>query len=207
MQETWVQSLSQEDSPEKEMVNHSSIRAWEIAWTEEPGSYSSQENKSWIQISNWNTITTTALTAVFPSYYFFDGNGALQDRAPESLELSSVTRPSIFLIKFLCLLNIVLVGLQFSQSSRSVMSDSLRPHESQHTRPPCPSPTPRVHSNSCPSCLWCHPAISSSVVPLSSCPQSLPASESFPVTQLIAWGGQSTGLSALASVLSKNTQD
>ena len=91
--------------------------------------------------------------------------------------------------------------------SRSVVSDSLWPHESQHARPPCPSPTPRVHSNSRPSSRWCHPAISSSVVPFSSCPQSLPASESFPMSQLFAWGGQSTGVSALASFLPKNTQD
>ena len=75
------------------------------------------------------------------------------------------------------------------QFSRSVMSDSLRPHESQHARPPCPSPTPGVHSDSHPSSLWCHPAISSSVVPFSSCPQPLPASESFPMSQLFAWGG------------------
>ena len=87
------------------------------------------------------------------------------------------------------------------------MSDSLRPHELQHARPPCPSPTPRVYSNSCPSSRWCHPAISSSVVPFSSCPQSLPASESFPMSQLFAWGSQSIGVSALASVLPKNTQD
>ena len=69
------------------------------------------------------------------------------------------------------------------------MSDSLRPHESQHAKPPCPSPTPRVHSNSCPSSRWCHPTISSSVVPFSSCPQSLPASESFPMSQLFVWSG------------------
>ena len=81
------------------------------------------------------------------------------------------------------------------------MSNSLWPHESQHARPPCPSPTPRVHSDSCPSSQWCHPAISSSVVPFSSCPQSLPASESFPMSQLFAWGGQSTGVSASASFL------
>ena len=86
------------------------------------------------------------------------------------------------------------------------MSDSLRPHESQHTRPPCPSPTPRVHSNSHPSSRWCHPAISSSVVPFSSCPQSLPASGSFPMSQLFAWDGQSTGVSALASFLPKKSQ-
>ena len=93
------------------------------------------------------------------------------------------------------------------QFSHSVMSDSLRPHELQHARPPCPSPTPGVHSNSCPSSRWCHPAISSSVVPFSSWPQSLPASESFPMSQLFAWGGQSIGVSASATVLPKNTQD
>ena len=86
------------------------------------------------------------------------------------------------------------------------MFDSLQPHESQHARPPCPSPTPRVHSDSRPSRRWCHPAISSSVVPFSSCPQSLPASESFPMSQLFAWGGQSDGVSALASVLPKKSQ-
>ena len=91
------------------------------------------------------------------------------------------------------------------QISRSVMSDSLRPHESQHTRPPCPSPTPRIHADSCPSSQWCHPAISSSVVPFSSCPQSLPASESFPMSQLFSWGGQSPGVSALASFLPKKS--
>ena len=93
------------------------------------------------------------------------------------------------------------------QFSRTVMSDSLRPHEQQHTRPPCPSPTPRVHAGSRSSSQWCHPAISSSVVPFSSCFQSLPASESFLMSQLFAWGGQSTGVSALSSFLPKNTQD
>ena len=95
---------------------------------------------------------------------------------------------------------------QRDQISHSVVSDYLWPHESQHARPPCPSPSPGVHSNSCPSSWWCHSAISSSVVPFSSCPQSLPASESFPVSQLITWGGQSTGVSALASVLPTNTK-
>ena len=92
------------------------------------------------------------------------------------------------------------------QFSCSVVSDSLRPHESQHARPPCPSPTPGVHSDSCLSSQWCHPAISSSVVPFSSCPQSLPASESFPMSQLFEWGGQSTGVPALASFLPKRSQ-
>ena len=96
---------------------------------------------------------------------------------------------------------------QFSSVQSLVVSDSLRTHELQHTRPPCPSPTPRVHSNSRPSSRWCHPAILSSVVPFFSCPQSLPASESFPMSQLFAWGGQSATVSALVSFLPKNTQD
>ena len=101
-----------------------------------------------------------------------------------------------------------IASTQFSsvQFSLSVVSDSLRPYESQHARTPCPSPTPGVHSDSRPSSPWCHPAISSSVVPFSSCPQSLPASESFPISQLFTWGGQSTGVSALASFLPMNTQ-
>ena len=92
------------------------------------------------------------------------------------------------------------------QFSYLVVSDSLRLHELQHTRPPCPSPTPGVQSDSHPSSQWCHPAISSSVVPFSSCPQSLPASESFPMSQLFTWGGQSTGVSALTSFLPKKSQ-
>ena len=101
---------------------------------------------------------------------------------------------------------ILLQTYQSVQFSRSVMSNSSRPHESQHTRPPCPSPTPGDHWDSRPSSQWCHPAISSSGIPFSSCPQSLPASESFPMSQLFAWGGQSTGVSASASFLPKNTQ-
>ena len=93
------------------------------------------------------------------------------------------------------------------QFSRSVVSDSLRPHEPQHARPPCPSPIPRVPPNPCPSSWWCHPAISSSVVPFSSCPQSFPASGSFPMSQLFTTGGQSIGVSASASVPPMNSQD
>ena len=91
--------------------------------------------------------------------------------------------------------------------SCSVVSDFLWPHELQHARSPCPSPTLGVHPDSCASSRWCHPAISSSVVPFSSCPQSLPASGSFPMSQLFAWGGKSTGVSASASVFPMNTQD
>ena len=93
------------------------------------------------------------------------------------------------------------------QFSCSVVSYYLQPHESQHARPPCLSPTPGVCPNSCPWSRWCHPAISSSVIPFSSCPQSLPESGSFPVSQLVAWGGQSIGVSASTSVLPMNTQD
>ena len=98
------------------------------------------------------------------------------------------------------------MNTQSVQFSRSVVSDSLRPHESQHARPPCPSPTPGVHSDSHPPSQWCHPAISSFVVPFSSCPQSFPASGCFPISQLFTSGGQSIGASASASVLPMNIQ-
>ena len=102
------------------------------------------------------------------------------------------------------ILHFTLSSVQFS---RSVMSDSLRTHELQHTRPPCPSPTPRVYPNPCPSSQWCHPTTSSSVVPFSSCPQTFPASGSFPKSQLFTSGGQNIGVSASTSVLPMNTQD
>ena len=115
----------------------------------------------------------------------------------------------VFSNEIICTNIFISENAQFSsvQFSRSVMSDSLRPHQLQHARPPCPSPTPGIHPDSCASSRWCHPAISSSVIPFSSCPQSLPASESFPMSQLLAWGGRSIGVSTLASVLPKNTQD
>ena len=97
--------------------------------------------------------------------------------------------------------------ITITQFSRSVVSDSLQPHEPQHGRPSCPSSAPGVYSNSCPLSWWCHPTISSSVVPFSSCLQSFPASGSFQMSQLFAWGGQSIGVSASASVLPMNTQD
>ena len=101
----------------------------------------------------------------------------------------------------------VLARFSSVQFSRSVVSNSLQPHEPQYTRPPCPSPTLRVHPNPCPLSQWCYPTISSSVVPSSSCPQSFPASGSFQMSQLFASGGQSTGVSASTSVLPMNTQD
>ena len=96
-------------------------------------------------------------------------------------------------------------SVHFSSVAQSCLT--LQPYELQHARPPCPSPTPGVHANSRPLSQWCHPAISSSVIPFSSCPQFSPGSESFPMSQLFTWGGQSIGVSALASVLPKNTQD
>ena len=96
----------------------------------------------------------------------------------------------------------LLSSVQFNQSCQTLWC-----HELQHTRPPCPSPTPKVYSNSCPFSQQCHPAILSSVVPFSSCPQSVPASGSFPISQHFSWGGQSIGVSASASVLPMNTQD
>ena len=119
----------------------------------------------------------------------------------------------IFFYPFFCYLScfqsLAMSSVQFSsvQFSRSVVSDSLQSHKSQHARPPYSSLSPGVHSDSRPSSPWCHPAISSSVVPFSSCPQSFPASESFPMSQLFTWGGQSTGVSALASVLPVKTWD
>ena len=110
---------------------------------------------------------------------------------PESLQIRVIRKRTFYSVQFSC----------------SGMSDSLRPHELQHARPPCPIQTPGVHPNSCASSRWCHPAISSSVVPFCSCPQSLPKSESFPMSQLFAWGGQRIEVSASASVLPMNAQD
>ena len=115
----------------------------------------------------------------------------------------------IWIVFTFCLLSTVLyiyiyINVQFSHS---VVSDSLQPHESQHTRPPCPSPTAGVYPNPCPLSWWCHPTISPSVIPFSSCPQSFAASESFPVSQLFESGGQSIGVSASTSFLPMNTQD
>ena len=117
--------------------------------------------------------------------------------------LQNREEPKVLWTLYHLLHNTVHSSVQFS---RTVESDSLRPHESKHARPPCPSPTPGVHSDSRPSSQWYHPAISSSVIPFSSCPQSLPASESFGMSQLFTWGGQRTGVSALASFLPKKSQ-
>ena len=108
---------------------------------------------------------------------------------------------------YICVYVCACIHFSSVQFSRSVMSNSLRPHELQHARPPCPSPAPRVHSNPRPSSQWCHPTISSSIIPFSSYPQSYPASGSFQMSQLFTSGGQSIGVSASASVLPMNIQD
>ena len=172
------------------MFNSTSRKCRQVTW-----GVSSQKEHSWT--SSWD-------------------NGAVvrEVRGIFTISVASEIKFSQLLIKLIVPLllysqrNLVPMSVQFSsvQFSRSVMSDSWWPHESQHARPPCPSPSPGVHSDSHPSSPWCYPAISSSVIPFSSCPQSLPASESFPMSQLFAWGGQSTGVSALASFLPKKSK-
>ena len=145
------------------------------------------------------------LPSIFPSIRVFPNESTLLLRWPKCWSSASVLPMNIQSWFPLRLTH--LISCSSVHFSRSVMSDPLWPHESQHARPPCPSPTPGVYSKSCPLSRWCHPAISSSVIPFSSCLQSLPASGSFPMSQLFASGGQSIGVSALASVLPMNTQD
>ena len=159
----------------------------------------------WLFGTSWTVTCRAPLSMGFPRQEYWSGlpflsPGHLPDPGiePGSTELqadSLPSKPQGYLDQF--------SSVRFS---RSVVSDSLPPHESQHARPPCPSPTPGVHPDPRPSRQWCHPAISSSVIPFSSCPQSLPASESFPMSQLLASGSQSTGVSALASFLPKKSQ-
>ena len=121
-----------------------------------------------------------------------------------NLKLSILQPLALFMIQLSHLYMTTRKTISSVQFSHSVVSDSLRPHESQHARPPCPSPTPGVYANSCPSSQWCHPNISSSVIPFSSCPQFLPASGSFQMRQLFAWGGQSKYCSFSFSISPSN---
>ena len=123
------------------------------------------------------------------------------------IKYTSIKKKNFKKIQLLFTIKNIFNDFSSVQFSCSVVSDSLRPHESHHARPPCPSPTLWVDSNPCPSSQWCHPTNSSSVIPFSSCFQSFPASGSFPVSQFFASGGQSIGVSALASVIPKNIQD
>ena len=183
------------------MATHSSTLAWKIPWTEELSRLQSMG----LQRVGHNWATSLSL--------FFCNRARPSFSHHQSLPLRSLNKPSnrgqtderrATVPQWLKQNHIAESSVQFSHS---VVSDTLRPHESQHTRPPCPSPSPGVHWDLHPLSPWCHPAISSSVIPFSSCPQSLPASESFPISQLFTWGGQSTGFSASASFLPKNTQD
>ena len=144
------------------------------------------------------------LTIIFPALSIVTGTRCAFSNFFNWKKLSSVV---FFQLSYFLIYIMWIIKQHSVQISCSVMSESLRPHESQHARPPCLSPTPGVYSNSCLSSRWCHSAISSSVVPFSSCPQSLPAAGSFPMSQLFAWGDQSTGVSASASGLPMNTQD
>ena len=171
------------------MATRSSVLACRIPRTEEPGRLQSMGSQSWIRPSDHHLtcmVIPGNTSKCFPQQPFFFLR-SLQTVLPHSQSLSTQLGSVLF--------------------SRSVVSDSLWPHESQHARPPCPSPTPGAHPNSCPSSWWCHPAISSSVVPFSSCLQSFPASRSFQMSQLFTSGGQSIGASASASVLPMNIQD
>ena len=153
------------------------------------------------RLTNWIFLQSKAISRVFSTWEF---------KRINSSALSFLYSPTLKKRSERFVLSNQLISTETNPSvqfSRTVVSDSLQPHESEHARAPCPSPTPGVHSDSRPSSQWCHSAISSFVVPFSSCPQSLPASESFPMSQVFAWGGQSTGVSALASFLPKKSQD
>ena len=179
VQEMQIWSLGQEHHLEEGMATHSSILAWEIPWTEEPGglySMGSQRVGHDLEMTKWQQYPCHKLRKIHILKHF-------------AISMSQ---------------ELFYYSVQFS---RSVVSDSLRPHELQHARPPCPSLTPRVHPNPCPLSRWCHPTISSSVIPFSSCLQSFPASGSFQMSQPSTSGGQSIGVSASASVLPMNTQD
>ena len=167
-----VQTLDQEDPLEEEMATHSSILAWKISWPEKPGGL--QSIRSQRIAHDWaHTCLQAWSQKLWTSFH-----------CKVACMSSSLESGWLYIYLF--------GSVQFSHS---VVSDSLQPHGMQHSRPPYPSPTPGVYPNSGPLSWWCHPAISSSVVPFSSCPQSFPASESFPISQLFAWGGQSTRVS------------
>ena len=150
VQETWVQSLDQEDALEKEMATHSSILAWKISWIEEPGGLQSRGSQELDMTSRLN-----------------HNHRVHKQQAYKKIQENCYL---IFCFFFLIFFPHTLLYFSSVQFSHSVVSDCLRLHESQHARPPCPSPTPGVHPNSCALSRWCHPAISSSVVPFSSCP-------------------------------------
>ena len=176
---------------EKEMATHFSSLAWRIPWTEESDGLQSIVSRR--VGHNWATITYTieyySAIRTGPCCHFF---------------ITCMDLRALCYVKLVRQRKILFYSVQFSHS---VISDSLRPHGLQHTRLPCPALTPRVCSNSCPLSWWCHPTISSSIIPFSSCLQSFPVSGSFPMSQFFTSDGQIIGVSALASVLPMNIQD
>ena len=205
MQETQamgVQALGQEDFLEKEKTTHSSILAWKIHGQRSLAGYSVWVHRESDMTEPLNSVLT-ALKIHFRVYCKKSRTGG-----SEAFPLPSHNHPILTLLPSGSTHSKTLDNKRTNpQFSHSVVFDSLWPHESQHARLPCPSPNPRVYSNSSPSSRWCHPAISTSVVPFSFCPQSLPTSGSSPMSQLFTRGGQSTGVSPSASVLPMNTQD
>ena len=172
------------------MAPLSRFLAWRISWTEGVW-WTTVHRVTWSQTwLKWLSMQDTMLIPFDPII--------LLSTLEKTPNIRKALRNKKSYLCVICIMENYIVKHYMSnnQISRSVVSDSFRPRESQHARPPCPTPTPRVHWDSCPLSQWCHPAISSSVVPFSSCPQSLPASASFPMSQLFTWGGQSIGVSA-----------
>ena len=194
------------------MVTHSSILANKIPWKKEPGGLQSMGSQrvrhDWGQgCLNLPGLPSGTSDPLCPSMRILWAVGKTRWCTKNIRLMSELLDKSISLLQKELNSYLITVSCDKFQFSHSVVSDSLQPHEPQHARPPCPSPTPGVHPNPCPLCWWCHPTISSSVVPFSSCPQSFPASGSFPKSQFFTSGGQSIGASTSASLLPMNIQD
>ena len=202
------------------MAIYSSILAWKIRWTEEPGGLKSMG----FQRVRHDLATKHAYSGLYKhmewsTIYLLCCNKENVDFEVWGLERLSLSSSDLWFLATITSLSLSFLPATLTlpyfecqmfnsvQFSHSVMSDSLKPHGLQHTRLPCPSPTAGACSNSCPLSRWCHPTISSSVVPFTSCLQSFLASGSFPVSQFFTSGGQSIGVSASASVLPMNIQD
>ena len=208
----WVRFLGGEDPLEKEMVTHSSNLANKIPCKKEPGGLQSMGSQrvrhDWGQgCLNLPGLPSGTSDPLCPSMRILWAVGKTRWCTKNIRLMSELLDKSISLLQKELNSYLITVSCDKFQFSHSVVSDSLRPHGLQNTRLPCPSPTPRAYTNSCPSSQWCHQTISSSVIPFSSHLQSFPASGSFPMSQFFTSGGQSIGASASASVLPMNIQD